>query len=138
MMFDTGSVTAIFDGNEFILTDRSTNLKEPPAADFPLLTYLNYLGQYGWMATAGRFEGWSVMIDLEKPAEPGEKISSYMLVMLHQVSGPAMLLSSVAETHVKLFGELQQVREREGWQVLVGPKHLSSRKGMWTVSLWVK
>lgn len=139
MAVETAEVKAKFDGKEFVLTDRSANLREPPGAEIPLLNYLNILGANGWSAAGGRFDGWSVILDLEKQSgESGEKKSSYMMALLHQVSTPGESLAIEASDHAKLFQGLQEVREREGWVVLVGPKHLSSHRGFWTVAIWMK
>jgi hypothetical protein len=132
------TVKANFDGSDFFVTDTSSDLREPPAADFPLLPYLALLSQTGWKAAQGRFDGWTVILDLEKQAEIPEKPSIYMKVILHQLVDPEAWLSKAADFHHRLLSQLQEVRMEEGWEIIAGPKHLSSIKGIWTVAIWGK
>jgi hypothetical protein len=138
MTAEMATVKAKFDEREFIVTDRSANLKEPPRVDWPLLRYLHILSQEGWEAVRGRFDGWTVDIDLERRGETPDQAAEYMMLFLHEIIDPERLLSAVAELHAKIMNELQAVRVKEGWEILAGPKHLSSIKGVWTVAIWAK
>jgi len=84
----------------------------------------------------GRFDGWAVVIDLERQMDNPYKISAYMLLMLNQLPAPDGLLAAV-DLQTRLLNELQEIRVQEGWEILAGPKHLV-KNGIWTVSLWVK
>ena len=90
----------------------------------------------GWQVIHGRFDGWAVILDLEKQSETPYKISSYTLLMLNQLP-TSEGLSASADFHTKLLNQLQAIRVKEGWEILAGPKHLA-KVGLWTVSLWVK
>jgi hypothetical protein len=132
------TVSAKFDEREFLVTGSSPNLEQPPALDWPLLPYLNVLSQTGWKTVRGRFDGWGLILDLERQADTSKKYPTYMMLLLHQISSPKELLSTAADSHMKLLNELHAVRVKEGWEIIAGPKHFSSIKGMWTVALWVK
>ena len=129
------TVRAEFDGTEFLVTDRSSDLQDQFAYQ-KLLPYLTYLCVTGWQVMRGRFDGWAVVIDLEKQMDTPYQISAYMLLMLNQLPAPDGL-SAAVDLQARLLNELQVIRVKEGWEILAGPKHLV-KDGIWTVSLWVK
>jgi hypothetical protein len=129
------TIRAEFDGTEFLITDRSADLLDQFSGQ-KLLPYLNYLSVTGWQAMRGRFDGWAVILDLERQLEPPYQNIAYMLLMFNQLPAPDGL-STAVDLHSRLLNELQEIRVKEGWEILAGPKHLA-KSGIWTVSLWVK
>ncbi len=129
------TVRAEFDGTEFLITDRSSDLQDPSAGQ-KLLPYLNYLGASGWQVVGGRFDGWEVVLDFERQMDMPYPMSAYMLLMVNQFPAPDGLLAAV-DLQKRLLNELQGIRMNEGWEILAGPKHLV-KNGIFTVSLWVK
>jgi hypothetical protein len=135
MTTNMATVRAEFDGTEFLMTDRISDLQGQYAGQ-KLLPYLNYLCSTGWRVMRGRFDGWAVVIDLEKQMDTPCQMSAFMLLMLNHFPAPDGLIAAV-DLQSRLLNELQLIRVKEGWEILAGPKHLV-KDGIWTVSLWVK
>lgn len=129
-------VRAKFDGRGFIVIDRSPDLPEL-SGDPGLLRYLNMLSTLGWNAVQGRFDGWEVILEVEHQTEAPYKIgSAYMIPMLHQSSCPEGLTATAAQ-QAQLIHHLEEIGEKEGWQILAGAKQFAV-DGLKTVSIWVK
>lgn len=129
-------VRAKFDGRGFFVIDRSPDLPEP-SEDPALLPYLNMLSMLGWNVVQGRFDGWEVILEVEHQNEAPYTIgSAYMIPMLHQSSCPEGLTTTAAQ-QAQLIRHLQEIGEKEGWQILAGPKQFAV-DGFKTVSIWVK
>lgn len=129
-------VRAKFDGRGFFVIDRSPDLPEP-SGDPSLLRYLNMLSTLGWNAVQGRFDGWDVILEVERQTEAPYTIgAAYMIPMLHQSSIPEGLTKTAAQ-QARLIRHLQEIAENEGWQILAGPKQFMA-DGLKTASIWVK
>jgi hypothetical protein len=96
------------------------------------------LSETGWKAVKGRFDGWTVILDLERHEEKPETYPGYLLLLLDQILNPEDQLSTAADFQKELLNELQGLRMKEGWEIVAGPKLLARRNEMWAVSLWVK
>jgi hypothetical protein len=135
MTTNMATIRAEFDGTEFLITDRISDLQDHYAGR-KFLPYLSFLSATGWQVMRGRFDGWVVVIDLEKQMETPYQISAFMLLMFNHFPAPDGL-SATVDLQSRLLNELQAIRVKEGWEILAGPKHLV-KDGIWTISLWVK
>jgi hypothetical protein len=59
-----------------------------------------------------------------------------MLLMLNQMPLSEGMVP-VVDLQSRLVDEIQGIWSKEGWAVLVGPKHFA-KHGIWTISIWVK
>jgi hypothetical protein len=122
-------------GTGLVVIDRSSSLPEP-SMDQPLLLYLAYIGSSGWIAVRGRFVGWEVILDFEKQTETPYKYPVYMTLLVSQLPAPEGI-STTATLQTKMMDELQDLRVKEGWEILAGPKHLE-KNGISTIAIWSK
>lgn len=131
------TVKARFDGREFLIIEQSPEL--PGLSENPaLLPYLNLLAASGWNAVQGRLDGWDVVLDVELQGDvPYRTGCVYLLTMLHQSACPEGLTNTAVQ-HAKLDHQLRQVGEKDGWQILAGPKQYLVMDGFKTISIWKK
>ncbi len=129
------TVRARFDRRELVVIDRSPEL--PDSTETSLLPYLFILTLQGWKAVHGQFEGWEVVLTLEKlPGIPFQSTTTYLIPMLYQIPCPGGRVIT-AEHHKRMMNLLEDQRIRDGWEVLAGPKQFAE-VGLWTIAIWMK
>jgi hypothetical protein len=123
-------------GTGLVVIDTSQSLPEP-SMDQPLLQYLTYIAASGWIAVRGRFVGWEVILDFEQQTITPYKIPAYTTLLVSQLPTPGGI-STIATLQTKMMDELQDLRVKEGWEILAGPKHFFGTNGISTVAIWLK